>query len=199
MNRKLALVASSEHKGLLLTMMFIAFTNAHAATSDSASILLKAGDSPPKGWSVVAFQTEYGSGGRAKFDDTNTCLITFNSPCYFAVGDGTRSIVVDGGALDYGETTATLEVSGERIYLIKSTNNTGRGMARYAFGLLGALATQPNDPPGSPAPRSAPSTGPLSNVRTGSIYDLEMVSVSEPGKATAFVRPPDPPPLEYPR
>jgi hypothetical protein len=184
---------------ILLTMMFISFTYAQAVTTDSASIiLLKAGESPPKGWSVLVLQTEYGAGGRVRIGDSDTCLITFNSSCYFAVSDGSKSILVD-TPLTYGDTTATLAISAERIYVIKSTNNFGRGAARAAFGILGALATQPSDPPTSSASGNESDTGPLSNVRAGSRYDLEIVSLSDPGNATGFVRPADPPPLVYPR
>jgi hypothetical protein len=165
---------------------------------NSASILLKAGESPQKGWSVVVLQVEYGAGGRVKIDDSDTCFITFNSPCYFAVSDGSRSILVD-APLDIGDTTASLAISGERIYVIKSMHSAGRGAARAAFGILGALATQPSDPPTSSASGKDYDTGPLSNVRAGSAFDVEIVSVSDPGKATGFVRPADPPPLVYPR
>ena len=184
---------------ILLTMMFMSFTYAQAVTTDSASILLKAGESAPKGRSVVVLQTEYGSGGRVRIGDSDTCEITFNSPCYFAVSDGPNSIVVLGTSLIDGDTTATLAISGGRIYVIKSTFSMGRGVARSVFGILGAAATQPSDPPTSSAAGKESDTGPLSNVRAGSVYDLETVSVSDPDKATGFVRPPDPPPIVYPR
>lgn len=187
---------------MFLAVMLVAFASARVAAGDSVSILLKAGESPPKGWSVVIFQTEYGSGGRVKVGTTDTCWISFNSLCYFAVAAGPMPILVDMAA-EYGDTTATISVSEQRIYNIKSVNNAGRGAARsvggLVGGLVGALATQPDDSPAARAAAKETEVGPLTNVRRGSRYDLEFISASEPGKAAGFVRPADVPPATYPR
>lgn len=162
---------------------------AHAAEADGPHVL-KAGAAPPQGWSVLVFQTDsVFSGGRIKVGNSETCDNSDTSPCHFAVPDGPAAILLD-QALEYGDTTATLAVSGQRLYMIKTGQNMGRATARAFGGLLGALMTQPEDPPKPEAAASAaPEAGPLSNVRKGSRYDLELLSVSDPGKAAQFVAP----------
>jgi hypothetical protein len=164
---------------------------AHAAEGDGSPYLLKAGESPRKGWSVLVFQTEsVFSGGRVKVGNSDTCSSVDTAPCHFAVPDGPAAILID-QALEYGDTTATLTASGQRVYVIKSIQNTGRAAARAFGGLLGAALTQPDDPPpGAAAPAAKPpEAGPLTNLRKGSRFDMEFVSMSEPGKAGEFVAP----------
>jgi hypothetical protein len=151
----------------------------------SAPALLKPKEALPKGWSLLVFETESSIyGGRIKVGSSDTCANTDTAPCHFAVPDGKFPILVD-QALEYGDTTGEITVSGERIYRFKTGQDTGRAAARAFGGLIGALATQPEEGAKSEAKES----GPLTNVRLGSRFDLKFVSESETGKAAGFVAP----------
>lgn len=153
--------------------------------------LLKPGESPRQGYSVLVFQTDsVFYGGRIKVGASETCGNVDSRPCHFAAPDGSWPLLLD-QALEYGDTTATVTVSGQRVYVYKTGQNTGRAAARAFGGLLGAVLTQPDE---ARADEKAPSdkgaaAAPLANVRKGSRFDVEFVSQSEPGKAREFVAP----------
>jgi hypothetical protein len=183
-------------RNLLIVMLCLSVCTSGGAAAGSNSVLLKTGESPPAGWSIVIFQTYLDA--RVKVGDAEACDADFYSPCYFALGDGANPILVD-RSMEYGDTTATIVTSGERVYLFKTSANAGRSLVRGAFGVIGAVATQPAEAPTSPEEAKGPQTSVLSNVRSGSRYDLELVSVSEPSKAAGFIRPPNAERPTYPR
>jgi len=152
-------------------------------------MLLGPGATPEAGRSVVIFTADFGGGGRVKLDDSDSCQITFANPCHFSVPDGQSRILVD-MPLEYGDTTAFLTTSGERVYVIESVPSGARSAARAFGGLPGALLTQPDSAvPQADSTAQSSEAAALTSMRGGSRFDLELTSVGARGAAANFVTP----------
>ena len=180
----------------VLVAALLAISSTDAAASGDGPRLLHAGKSAPTGWSVLVFKAEFGSGGRIRVSNSEACEILFDSACHFAVPDGVTSTLLLDVPFDYGDTTASIATSGERVYVFTSSLNGTRSMARSVGGIFGALATQPDTSGPSAEP---PTAGPLTMTHFGSAFDLVFVSASEPGHSIRFSAPPKPGPRQFER
>lgn len=171
-------------------LLALAVASASALADGVSPHLLAAGKSPPPGWSVAVFTVAYGGGGRVKVGNSERCQVTFASPCHFAMPDGTHRVLVD-QPLEFGDTSAKLTATGQRVYTIVSSIDGSRAVARGFAGVLGSMAMQPTEA-SNPPPKgggAVDGANPLTDILAGSPFNIEVVAVSDGGKASAFVTP----------